>query len=92
MPSTEIGHGQAGQCTWAPERGRAFQHEDHILQLGLHSCFLVLKEDFLCSAPRCISELSQRWTASFDDGDGGKDAPSFSPAPQQDHSVKLAGG
>lgn len=61
-------------------------------QLGLHSCFLLLKENFLCSAPRCISELSQRWTTSFDDGDGGKDAPSFSPAPQQDHSVKLAGG
>lgn len=98
VPSTEIRCGQAAQCMWTPEWCSALQHGDHssapglILRFVLHSCFLLLKKAFLCSTPRCVSKLSQRWTTGFDDGDGGKDAPSFSPAPQQDHRVKLAGG
>lgn len=49
------------------------------------SCFLLMKYDFLCSTPRCISKLSRGWITNFDDSNGGKNAPAFSPSPKWDH-------
>lgn len=93
VPSTEVCRGRA---VWVDPLTKA-EHPStgitavllscHSLMSALHSCFLLMKWDFLCSICRCISKLSRGRITDFDDGNRGKSAPSFSPGVKWTHWV-----
>lgn len=75
------------------EPGRASQHRDcssapQLPQPYVCIAFLIFPHEISCggffSAPRCIPKLSRGWITNFHDGNGGKNAPSFSLAPKWD--------
>lgn len=98
IPSTEMGCGLAGQWLWTPEPGRASQHSDRSSAPQLpqpYVCvasFLLMKSNFLCSTPRCISKPSRRQITNFDDGNGGEDTPSFSSLQVQSGTTEYVSG